>query len=75
MVLDPGADGVEIEGSELLLAAESDRALRVADLHVLKVPHAPAGVQLPAPVVGPGRVIVAAHTRTPDPHRAGAYPT
>ena len=45
------------------LVVDRDRALRVADLDVLKAPGSAVRGQLAAPVGGPGRVVVASQPR------------
>ena len=68
--LERRADRRQVKRGQLLLVVDRDRALRVADLDVLKAPGSAVRGQLPAPVRGPRRVVVALQTRAAHVDRA-----
>ena len=67
---DLGADLPELQLGELDRVGDADRALGVADLHVLKAPPPSPGRQLTTSVVDPRRIIGAAQPRPAHVDRA-----
>ena len=70
VMLNPRPDCGQVERVELRLAGDGDRALRVADLDMLKGPRLRAGCELAAPVWRAGREIGALKPRAADVDRA-----
>src|SRR5947199_347564 len=67
---DLGTDLLEIELAQLLLVADADGALGVADLNVLEAPGAPRSLELPLATLSPRRIVGAAQPRPAHVHRA-----
>ena len=70
MALDGRPEGREVKAAELTRRGDANRALRIADLHVLVAPRPPGRRELAAPVGRSARKVLAAQPR--PPHVEGA---